>query len=267
MKKIYAISASILLIGIAAVSFSIPLSSAQTSFEVWSIGHTQTTITIEWNNLTPPTNPPGVVNSYFYSLYESVNGTNGPFTNVENISAGICEVTTVNSSTAARYWYYLVADWGSYPRTNTLQTYTSSYMRVAVAGTTETTASLSWINGDVYSNQTSFQGYTVQMLLSSGNWSTLAILSSKLDTNYTITGLSPGTSYSFRIVTSVKVATIGSIVNSPSQVATGSTASLPVSHQQSGFSLADAVALILVLLVVIAGSFVAIRRRKRPPIG
>lgn len=263
MKKFLVAVSLTLLISLSFLASIAPLSEGQTSFEVWSIGHTQTTITIEWNNLTPPTNPPGVVNSYFYSLYESVNGTNGPFTNVGNISAGICEVTMVNSSTAASYWYYLVAEWGSYPRTNTLQTYTSSYMRVAVAGTTETTASLSWINGDVYSNQTSFQGYTVQMLLSSGNWSTLAILSSKLDTNYTITGLSPGTTYSFRIVTLVKVATIGSIMSSPSQVATASTASLPVNHQQNGFSAADTAAVIVVLLIIVLGSFIAIRGKKK----
>lgn len=100
------------------------------------------------------------------------------------------------------------------------------------------------------------------MLLSNGSWSTLATFPSKLDMNYTVTGLSPNTSYSFRVVTSVSVTVISSIVNSPSQVATASTTSLPVSHQQNGFSSTDTVVVIVVLLVITLGAIIAMRRKR-----
>lgn len=99
MKKIVVIVSVVLLATISFLSFGLPVSNAQAGFEVWSMGHTQTTVSIEWNNLTPPSSSPGTVNSYQYTVFASVNGTDGPFIIAGNISAGICIGTFTGSVT------------------------------------------------------------------------------------------------------------------------------------------------------------------------
>ncbi|MGC8516253.1 MAG: fibronectin type III domain-containing protein [Thermoplasmata archaeon] len=199
----------------------LPLSNAQSSFSVWTIGQTETTISLEWNEVN-------VYASNGYVLYYSSQGTNGPFQsiNITSPTTSTYPLTYLNPGT--NYWIYVYTSWGGFTpsseTTTTIEVTTAPVPSLQSSSVTETTVSLSWTDYNVYSNLTNFQSYTVQMMPPSGSWSTLTTLTSQADTTYTVTGLSAGTSYSFRVYDTVYVSGVGTF-SSTSNVVAASTVS------------------------------------------
>ncbi len=189
----------------------LPLSNAQSSFSVWTIGQTETTISLEWNEVN-------VYASNGYTLYYSSQGTNGPFQSIEINSPTTSTYPLTYLNPGTNYWIYVYTSWGGFTpsseTTTTIEVTTAQVPSLQSSSVTETTVSLSWTDYNVYSNLTYFQSYTVQMMPSSGSWSTVDTITAQSDTSYTESGLSPGTTYSFRIYDSIAVVGLASSFSS-----------------------------------------------------
>ncbi|MGC8618675.1 MAG: immunoglobulin domain-containing protein [Thermoplasmata archaeon] len=214
------------------VSAFSPLLTAQgqTSFNVYAIGETETTISLEWTAYTPSTL--NSIEGYYVHLSQS--GVNGPYS---NYSAGLNQVFTFyNLNPNTNYWVYVQVEQGnifgnSWPSvTPTIQVTTAVDPQLSYTSVTETTVSLSWIDYNVYSNLTSFQSYTVQIMPPSGSWSTLTTITTESDTTYTVSGLSPGNTYYFRMYDTIVVSGVaGSFSSYSNTISVATIAPLSVS--------------------------------------
>lgn len=226
MSRKFKLSAIVVLVTLSfiALSVALPQVQAQSSFSVYALGETETTISLEWSAYTPAF----LNNILNYIVYFSTSGVNGPF---ESYSMGpyTLNTTFVNLNPDTNYWFYVEVIQGngfgsSNATTTTIQVQTAHSISLQYTSTTQTTISLSWTDYNSYSSLTTFQSYTVQMMTQSGPWSTLTTLTSPADTTYTVTGLSPGTFYSFRVYDTVYVSGVGTF-SSTSNVASASTVS------------------------------------------
>ncbi|MEM3192216.1 MAG: PKD domain-containing protein [Candidatus Parvarchaeota archaeon] len=219
----------VLLALLITVFVQLPTSNAQTPPSLYSTGHTETTITLEWTAAVPPTL--NYMNNY--TVYYSPYGTNGPFYKLGVYPPAVQTVVAYGLTANTNYWFYVVANWGnifgtSFGNSNTLEASTNLNPALHSSSVTQTTVSLSWIDYNVYSNLTSFQSYTVQIMPASGSWSTLTTITSQTDESYTVTGLSPGHTYSFQIYDTVAVSGVSNTFSSYSNTVTVTTVS-PIS--------------------------------------
>lgn len=203
-----------------------PLSNAQGNFAVMPTGETETTISIEWSVAAPPTL--NYMNNY--TVYSSAYGTNGPYQVLGIYSPSLQTISVYGLSPTTDYWFYVVANWGnafgsSSGNSNTIEVSTAALPSLQYSSVTQTSISLSWIDHNVYSNLSSFQSYTVQIMPPSGSWSTLTTITQQSDNSYTVTGLSPGQSYSFQVYDTVAVVGSSNTFSSYSNVVTASTIS------------------------------------------
>jgi len=219
----------VLIVFLFTIFIQFPASSAQspsTPPTLYSTGNTETTISLEWTAAVPPT-----LNSMNnYTVYWSTQGTNGPFQILGVYSPSVQVVPLYGLTPSTHYWFKVIANWGnlfgsSYGQSNTLEASTNQDPSLQYSSVTQTTVSLSWIDYNSYSNLTTFQSYTVQTMGSSGSWSTLTTISTESDNSYTVTGLSSGTSYSFRIYDSVSVVNVSGTFDSYSNTVVVSTIS------------------------------------------
>ncbi|MEM3573678.1 MAG: fibronectin type III domain-containing protein [Nitrososphaeria archaeon] len=189
-KKIVIELVTILLIGIF---FSgIPTVKAA-NLTLSSPAQTETTITLQWTES----------NDFLFSSYTlyMANNVNGPWTAIWSTNS-ISQTSTFvyNLYPNTNYYFYILDD-GTTTKTpsNTLQVSTTSNPTLSIISVGETTVSLSWTDYNTYSSLVPFDSYTIQMSTSGGVWTTLTTITSVYDTTYTVTGLSAGTSYSFRV--------------------------------------------------------------------
>ncbi|MEM2268659.1 MAG: fibronectin type III domain-containing protein, partial [Thermoplasmata archaeon] len=188
---------TILLIFLIGGIFSVQ-SEGATTVTLSSIAHTETTITLSWTESQ---------DRYFvnYTLYMGKN-VNGPYSAIWNTTDKTTTTYAVqNLDYSSTYYFYIVDQdiFGS-ARSNTYEANTTSPPQLKVNSVTQTTVSLTWIDNNTYSQLVPFISYTVEMKTpTGGNWSTVNIINSASSNSYTVTGLSPGSTYYFRIYDSV----------------------------------------------------------------
>jgi len=202
MKIIGKITIAILIL--FAIIFSsiyiMPLSNAATTVTLSSVAHTETTITLSWTESQ---------DRYFvnYTLYMGLN-VNGPYQKIwSTTNKAQTSYAVTNLSYSTNYYFYIV-DYDSFgsARSNTLQANTTSPPVLNVNSVTQTTVSLTWQDYNTYSSLVPFVSYTVEMKsLTGGNWSTVSIINSINSNSFTVTGLSPGSTYYFRIYDTVGI--------------------------------------------------------------
>jgi putative lipoic acid-binding regulatory protein len=204
-------------LGLLILGFSmLPVGHGATTVSLSSIAHTETTITLSWTESQ---------DRYFvnYTLYMGLN-VNGPYNviaSITNKAQTTYAVTSLNYST--NYYFYIV-DYDSFgsARSNTLEANTTSPPVLNVNSVTQTTVSLTWTDYNTYSSLVPFVSYTVEMKsLTGGNWSTVSIINSVSSNSFTVTGLSPGSTYYFRIYDTVGTGT--NLFNTFSNTVTATT--------------------------------------------
>lgn len=240
-KKLIFASLIVLVFMVSAFSPLLTV-QGQTSFNVYSIGETETTLSIEWTEVN-------VYASNGYILYYSSLGTNGPFNNVSISNPATTTYVLKYLNPNSNYWVYVYTSWGGFTpsseTTTTIEVTTAQLPVLQSSSVTETTVSLSWTDYNQYSNLTYFQSYTVQMMPSSGSWSTLTTLNSQSDSSYTVTGLSSGTSYSFRMYDTVYVSGVGTFSSTSNVVSVTTVSNLNVVISTSSTSISTGSSLTL----------------------
>ncbi|MEM4058588.1 MAG: fibronectin type III domain-containing protein [Thermoplasmata archaeon] len=189
-KKIVIGLVTILLIGIF---FSAIPTVKAANLTLSSSAQTETTITLQWTESND-------ILFSSYTLYMA-NNVNGPWTDIWSTSSVSQTSTFVYDLSPNTNYYFYILDDGTTTQTpsNTLQVPTTSNPTLSTSSVGETTVSLSWTDYNTYSSLVPFDSYTIQMSTSGGGWATVTTITSVYDTTYTVTGLSAGTSYSFRM--------------------------------------------------------------------
>lgn len=138
-----------------------------------------------------------------WTFYWSPQSSNGPWqevgsytTSSDPLSAGFWGVGGMN------YWYVVDDD----SCTGNMNSNTLQFTQPAVATlngqlATPTSVTLSWNNLASYGDQVSFGSYTVDQSISGGTWTPVTSITTVSSTAYTVSALSPGTGYAFRINT------------------------------------------------------------------
>jgi len=194
---------SLVLILVAFAGFITPSASAQTSFKISSNGQTETTISLQWtsyNNSVPFGNS---MNNY--TIYMSTYGTNGPWNIIYVAPPSQLQLAVYSLSPSTDYWFYVVANYGNIFGTGsatstTYETNTTPNPLLSVVTTTQTSVSLEWKDYNKYTQLVPFVSYTLQMSTNGGPYTTVSNMNNQEDTTYTVTGLTPGTAYSFQVI-------------------------------------------------------------------
>jgi len=196
---------SLVLVLVAFAGFVTPSASAQTSFQIFSTGQTETTISLEWtsyNNSVPFANS---MNNY--TIYMSTYGTNGPWNEIYVVPPSQLQLAVYSLSPSTDYWFYVVANYGNIFGTGsatstTYEASTTPNPLLSVVTTTQTSVSLKWIDYNSYTPLVPFVSYTLQTSTNGGPYTMVSTINTQGDTTYTITGLTPGTTYSFQVIVS-----------------------------------------------------------------
>lgn len=216
-KRTFIVLAVVAMLSTFGTPLLFQVSSAQSSFSVRFIGTTETSISVEWTE-------ENVFASNGYVLYYSPYGANGPYQNISGFAPTQTDYAIPNLSPNSNYWIYIYTSWGGFTPnsevTNTIEVSTAQNIALGVEANsvTQTTISLVWSDYNDYSNLTAFQSYTIQMRPASGFYSTLATLNSESDSSYAVTGLSPGTSYSFQVYDTVYISGSGAVSSYSNEV-------------------------------------------------
>jgi len=196
---------SLILVLVAFAGLVTPSASAQTSFQIFSTGQTETTISLEWtsyNNSVPFANS---MNNY--TIYMSTYGTNGPWNEIYVVPPSQLQLAVYSLSPSTDYWFYVVANYGNIFGTGsatstTYEASTTPNPLLSVVTTTQTSVSLEWIDYNSYTPLVPFVSYTLQMSTNGGPYTMVSTINTQGDTSYTVTGLTPGTTYSFQVIVS-----------------------------------------------------------------
>jgi hypothetical protein len=221
------------------IAVQLPYAAAMSSPSLSDLGYTETTVTLEWSAVSPDFGN-SIEN---YIVYLSTTGVNGPYSNYSTgytSDQGTLYYTFYGLNPDTNYWFYVQAVEGnllgsSYADSNTREVTTSQVPLLSYSSVTQTTVSLNWVDYNDYSSFVSFQSYTIQMMPSSGSWSMIATITSQSETSYTVTGLSSGDTYYFRVFDSVSITRVTGAFSSYSNTISVQTVA-PLSVTISAFS-------------------------------
>ena len=171
---------------------------AATTVTLSSSAQTETTVTLSWTKSSDL-----LFGNYAVTYSNSVNG---PYTTLATITDKSQTTYAVTGLTSQTPYYFIVKDTSnevvtsSTSSSNTLEADTRTNPYISFESSTQTTISLSWhtYNTYPYSTEAPFYGIVVQMS-SGGQWSTVYSTRDVTLTSYTVTGLSPATTYQFRM--------------------------------------------------------------------
>ena len=162
-----------------------------------SSGYTETTITLYWtesNDLV----------FYNYTIYYAMN-VNGPWYPIQNITQrNVTSTFFWGFQPSTTYYFYLEDNaWLSSTPSNTISVTTAPNPSLSITNKGETTVSLSWTDENVYTSLVPFDSYTILMGTNSGSLSVITTINNPSQNSYTVTGLSPGTTYYFQLYDTV----------------------------------------------------------------
>ena len=162
-----------------------------------SPGYTETTITLQWtesNDLV----------FYNYTIYYAMN-VNGPWYPIGIITEQSVTSTYFWGCTPSTTYYFYLEDnaWLSSTPSNTISVTTAPNPSLSITNKGETTVSLSWSDENVYTSLVPFDSYTILMGTNPGSLSVITTINNPSQYSYTVTGLSPGTTYYFKLYDTV----------------------------------------------------------------
>jgi hypothetical protein len=209
-----------------------PTAAALSSPTLSYSGYTETTISLVWSASSPDFGN-SIENYIVYSSTLGVNGRYYNYSTGDTNDSGYLFFTFHDLNSSTNYWFYVEVIEGNFlgssdAVSNTIQVTTAQPPTLSTPSITQTTVSLNWQDYNDYSGNASFQSYTVQMMPPTGSWSTLTTITQQSDTSYTVTGLSPGHKYSFRVYDTVSVTRLSQTFSSYSNEVTVTTIS-PIS--------------------------------------
>jgi PKD repeat protein len=140
-----------------------------------------------------------------WTLYWSTSGSNGPWTELGAYggSSDTVSLDAYGLASGTTYWWYVhVVDGclGNY-NSNTFQLTQPNVATLASTLATPTSVTLSWNNLAVYGEDLTFTSYVVSQSINGGTWTTVTTLTDVSSTSYTVSALSPATTYAFEIHT------------------------------------------------------------------
>jgi len=228
-RKLSTLLGLLILASLLLISVQVPNAAALSSPTLSYSGYTETTISLVWSASSPDFGN-SIEN---YVVYLSTVGVNGPYNSYSTgytSDSGDLYYTFYDLNPSTNYWFYVEVIEGNFlgssdAVSNTIQVTTANPPTLSVSSVTQTTVSLDWQDYNDYSGNVSFQSYTVQIMPPSGTWSTLTTITQQSDTSYTVTGLSPGQQYSFRVYDTVSVTGVSQTFSSYSNEVTVTTTS------------------------------------------
>jgi hypothetical protein len=194
---------SLVLVLVAFAGLVTPSANAQTSFQISSTGHTETTISLKWNSYNNSVPFGNSMNNY--TIYMSTYGTNGPWNEIYVAPPSQLQLAVYSLSPSTDYWFYVVANYGNIFGTGsatstTYETNTTANPLLYVVTTTQTLVSLTWKDSNSYTQLVPFVNYTLKISINGGPYTTVSNMTNQEDTTYTVFGLTPGTAYSFQVI-------------------------------------------------------------------
>jgi hypothetical protein len=193
----------VMVIVIISVIFTVGLVNIQnvkaaTTVTLSSPAQTETTVTLSWTQSSDL-----LFGNYAVTYSTSVNG---PYTTLATITTKSQTTYAVTGLNPLTPYYFIVKDTdnevitSSTSSSNTLEADTRANPTLSVDSSTQTTISLSWHTYNIYPYSTimPFYGIVVQMS-TNGQFSTIYNTRDVTQTTYTVTGLSPASTYQFQI--------------------------------------------------------------------
>lgn len=144
-----------------------------------------------------------------YTVQYSTSSSNGPWTTLATITSKTTTTEFVyRLAPSGTYWWQVIDTdcVGSAP-SNTLQETQPSVATFAFTLSTETAAQFTWTNNAAYGGYVTFSSYQLMESINGGSYSVAATLNSESPMSYALNGLSPGTTYSFYLVTTDQCST------------------------------------------------------------
>ncbi len=139
-----------------------------------------------------------------YQLQYSTAGSNGPWTTLGTYTSSTnTKELPYNLASGTSYWWQVMDnDCLGSQASNQLQVNLPAAATLSYTQPSSTSAQFAWNNPAAYGGLLKFVSYQLMESISGGSYSSATTVTTVTSTTYTINGLSPGTSYSFYLVTS-----------------------------------------------------------------
>jgi hypothetical protein len=218
-----------------------------------SPAQTETTITLSWTE-----SPNSIFSGYIVEYSTSVNGPYGPYTTLTTITDRSQTTYAVTGLNYTASYYFIVVNTANDAATNsnTLQTYTNAPPQLFYLSSNDTTVSLRWDDYNSYSSLIPFYGFVLQTRVGNNQFSTVATINDVNSNSYTVTDLTAGQTYQFKLID--EVGTSGQYQSS-SEIESASTQATPTPTPEFP---TPAYLIILLTLALVAVTVLTIAKRR-----